>query len=119
MPKIKIDTIHDPIEIEVRGHVFIVRPITGGVIQKNLKFFDDLLRGGNLHASHERLMFLFDVQTKEEKQLIDDMEIREIQEITEAIIRHTFGYSSLMKPGGQPISEKEAEKNASKVGATG
>jgi hypothetical protein len=118
MPKIKIDTIYEPIEIEIRGHTFTVRPITGEIIRENFKVFDDLLRNGDLHASYERLIFLLDAKSKEEKKLIESLEVREMQEITEVIILQAFGSRALSRrKADKPVSEKEAEKNGSRTGA--
>lgn len=122
MPKAQIISIHDPIEIEIfnplsnEKKTFTAIALTGEIIRKNLKMFDDLLRGGNMYAPHDRVCFLLNVQSEEDKAFIDKLDVRTIQQITETLIRLTYGFQALSAKSDANVSPEQAEKNAQGAG---
>jgi len=83
MPKLAIDTrasLFEPIEIEIDGEKFQVKPLTRDLLRK-IQDLDEKILGGNADAPYERLEALIGTSP-----IIDGLTLQQVIEITMFIV---------------------------------
>lgn len=104
MPKLKIDSsLHDPVEIEINGVVYAARRLNRKTLQDVLKF-DERVSDGDIGASYDRLGFMIpDLKAK----ALEELDIVQVGEITQFILRHSFKAQGEEK-NGQGLGDKKS-----------
>jgi len=108
MPRLKINTktsatLYDPVEVEINGKVYKVKPV-GRAILRKIQELDDEVNKGNLDAAYERLELLLG-----KHKAISDLMIEDLASITDFITKNLFRPEKKAKNSQGP-GEKESPK---------